>query len=206
MQSPNLAFKFGMHDALPVTFEKSNSTAQKIMDLRVRFGAITQWKSIVSDEAVILANSIDAVLKSLKPEFESRSAGAPHVRVKVNTGKEDNEICFKLHRQAEGRWKVDAAEIEAALSLAVSRMDFASQHQGKDATLNSDYSNWIRATENYFAERFHHVAVISSHRELLDLLWWTDDVYHADTIPRLSDLDKDGMIGISGFRRGEPGK
>ena len=143
--SPSLTFKLGVHDAaLDVQFERSESTAQKLMDLRARLGALTGWKSDRSAEAIVLAGSINTVFQDLKPDFKRTWAKdkdgegeIPYVQIMVDTGKGlVDKLSFGLIQILTDKvWQVDAAEIEAALSLATSliRLDFEIKRM----------SNWI---------------------------------------------------------------
>jgi hypothetical protein len=212
IKPPSLTFKFGLHNALPVqpvTHEESTSTAQQVMELRARFGAITRWKSAISNEAILLADSIDRVLRDLEPQLARPSTTrpfGPYVRIKVGTSSDlDNELKFKLRREPNEFWKVDAAEIEAALSLAMSRIELSSQESERKAdaaaALNPDHPDWIRATERSPTEKFHHVARFSSWSAREDVIWWTNDISTDGSFP-----PEVPTVGISGFEQAESSK
>lgn len=214
--SPSLTFKLGVHDAaFDVHFKRSGSTAQKLMDLRARLGGLTGWKSDRSAEAIVLADSINTVFQVLKPDFRRTWAEEegdddgdndendredeeeiPYVRIMVDTGKGlVDKLSFKLIQTSTGNygtvWQVDAAEIEAALSLATSQiqLDFETKEKIQlDSVKSHDFTNWIRTTDTDFPDAgYRHVPGLMFDSASANLEYWIKGFQNSAYLEGLHD-------------------
>jgi len=157
---------------------KPDSQAQRAMELRARLARITRWKGPKFEEAVILANSIEAALNVLKPTLEEPAS--VWIDVYTNNNQQYSEkhlqkVAFTLAKtsteRGEPEWKVNTEEIEAALSLAAFCIHSAKEHGLRSDEVLEQKSDWLRTSDT--GEVYSRV--LGGSDLLGTLLWWTDN-------------------------------
>lgn len=138
--------------------------AQRALKLRERLGRITRWQGPKFDEAVVLANAIEAAVNALQPKYD----GSIIVPLEVRFGMEviapegqQETIEFTLTKCGDSSngiendkiWTVNTAELEAALSLAAFCVSSANSDGNEFKTHGLAFQNsrgldrfdWLRA-------------------------------------------------------------
>ncbi|KAF4467779.1 ankyrin repeat [Fusarium albosuccineum] len=161
------------------------SKAHQVMEIRKRLGWLADWHGPATTEAVSLARAIEATTDALNVLLER--GNGPKAYLETRNWEWSLDACYSdCHAQktwfrverSGGRWKANANELEAALSLwlySVKTKDEASGHslvtepfRAKD---KSDDDSRLRATEPSAKPKLRilgrrHPALVR------DLRWW----------------------------------
>ncbi|KAK4066241.1 uncharacterized protein Triagg1_8073 [Trichoderma aggressivum f. europaeum] len=168
-----------------------NSTVQssdivettKCIDRRHHLANLTEWRGPISQEAITITLAIEATMDLLHSNYNLGSLDDEDFTwgYNIKTLTDEQELQFKIERQGDGKWKADAGEVEAALSLRL----FYAKHQhgaelngielcpGKtDNSLNDD--KWLRAKENILNPG---IRILGPHTKRLQrhLEWWVPE-------------------------------
>ncbi|KAF5012831.1 hypothetical protein FDECE_1120 [Fusarium decemcellulare] len=161
------------------------SKAHQVMEIRKRLGWLADWHGPATTEAVSLARAIETTMDALNVLLERGDGPKAHVEPRIwewslNASYADSnahQTWFRVERSG-GRWKANANELEAALSLwlySVKTKEEASGHslvakpfRTKD---ESDDDSRLRATEPSAKPKLRilgrrHPALVR------DLRWW----------------------------------
>jgi hypothetical protein len=203
LQLPCLRFAFAPGEVLPLLdvdaesddsasdvranaepIPKPISTAQHVLDMRKRLGAITKWKGPQSEDALILAKAIEATLRVLNPKLSKHKH---RFGFKVKTNETDSDIYFSLSQKrlpsGDMEWKVDSTELEAALSLAAYDLHRQNEiwKQRQEISPNAGsaekadtFLDWLRDPDLSPTTYDHILCAADGHLDALkaDLIWW----------------------------------
>lgn len=211
LESVNSGSQPSINVQLSTEVEKKSDLAQQALNLRVRLGFITKWTGPRSQEAIILANSIDTALERLSPRLpaEFREKCAVVFRVDIyrtmphappTSMPSSQEVELKIIKDGD-KWKVNDAELEALLSL-VSYSAWAAQnkknreetdrekssahldfsgHRTKEQSIENSRSTGWLRAKAPDSQIYNKIVGKSSTKLLSDLFWWTSGT---ERVPR----------------------
>ncbi|KAH0553168.1 hypothetical protein GP486_006648 [Trichoglossum hirsutum] len=120
-----------------------DTDANKVIKIRKRLGSLSGWSGIASSPAISVAMAIEAVMNIL---FTSSKCDKELVTwtmgVRVGVGSPQS-ICFDIKRDENGKWKADATEIEAALSLWL-YSTWQEESPGGKRAHGEELGDWLR--------------------------------------------------------------
>lgn len=162
----------------PVLDNNSIFDAQAVLDARKQLARLADWRGPACLEAVCLARAIECTMKALDICFPKEFKNFTWNIETCYIGSQEQKITIRLFQQA-GVWKVDAAEVEAILSLWLSSVDeedlaigVSYNHDGKkhsEPKIGDD--EWLR-TKGTTAKQ--SLRLLGEHTPSLtrDLQWW----------------------------------
>ncbi|KAH0541543.1 hypothetical protein FGG08_004018, partial [Glutinoglossum americanum] len=161
------------------TEEGQEGQAQNAVKIRQRLGQLTKWVGVASDQAIAVANAIEVIMNKLLPsvEFEGRAVQQTFIwRLGVSYGTRQ-EIGFTVTQVTRGQiklWRVDATEIEAALSLWNYHF-WRKYYDLKTRQQDSGQYDWLRSAKNIMARPCRRVLGPNTDALHQDLAWWIGD-------------------------------
>ncbi|OAA48820.1 Ankyrin repeat-containing domain protein [Beauveria brongniartii RCEF 3172] len=117
--------------------ETCDRYAQHILSIRLRLAKLSDWRGPASNEAILLAEAVEAVASELLPHSRERFVGKFEVVLK-------GKICsFLLNLElVQGSWRARADEFEALLSLWLST--FVKEEGEPKVNQLNDNDSWLR--------------------------------------------------------------
>jgi hypothetical protein len=179
--------------------------AQRAMKIRQRLGQLTRWQGPAFKEAIIVAKAIELIMNRLvdwpapvcilRLRVNLRRPNSPGGRETPNT---DQEIEFAFTKKG-ATWKVDATEIEAALSL----WQYHIFRQPRRPPLKSG-EDWLRAADRELSSKCHRVLGRTTGALEQDLGWWIhEDSARENRKADSSSISEDAMWwGFDGLETG----
>ncbi|EHK20728.1 uncharacterized protein TRIVIDRAFT_153975, partial [Trichoderma virens Gv29-8] len=129
------------------TEESSNCEVQDYTTMRQSLAKLADWRGPVSQEAIAVTLAIEATMDLLDDnlDLEEFSWGYKIQAASLN----EQELKFRIIKQPDGKWKANAGEIEAALSLRLFYVKSQKEAQSSARVIHksgnpSDEDKWLR--------------------------------------------------------------
>ncbi|KAL6856771.1 hypothetical protein J3F83DRAFT_769497 [Trichoderma novae-zelandiae] len=143
--------------------------AQACTKLRQSLAKLANWRSPVVQEATQLTEAMEAAMDRLHNSCDCRDFIWAD---KVQVGKmEELEVKFKMSRRPDGKWKSDAGEVEAALSLMVFSATPGNEGQIASGSIDADAELPLERGDT----PSKRIRILGPHTNALlqHLSWWT---------------------------------
>jgi hypothetical protein len=179
--------------------------AQHALNVRQRLGQLTKWIGETSKLSVAVARSIGLVMDTFFGSDQAQPSFNWFLEVRTDD-KPPEYIKFKVEHTA-GKWKADATEIEAALSLWIFHIrEMEAERKGKE-TAKSFKGNWLQRDVK-LRRQISRVLGPDTADLRRDIVWWIGDgvVLPGSHDNRVRDVRgvPGGFSGPIGFLGSEP--
>jgi hypothetical protein len=173
--------------------------AQKALGVRRRLGQLTKWVGIASKLSIAVASAIDIVMNTL---FNDSKEKVFVWYMKALIDEKEQKVHFKVQKDKD-KWKTNATDIEAALSLWIFHIHYTKTKSKTNKIESGDDSDWLRRDVEPKREIIRLLG--SDTKELRrDINWWIGDGIVGDNTNN-SDLGESiGFTGVVGFKGMEP--